>query len=222
MKKLMSLTVVMLMMQAAFAQQVITEQSDPKATAILDKMNEKFNAYTSYELDIKVVIKIPDSEEPSLHTVKFIKKGDQYRVIGHDQKIYCNGQYVWIYTPKTNSVQLSDADDAGEDFVSPDKLFNMYKTGEYLYHISREFKKGKEKLTEIEFKPTDKMSDFFKVKMVVNKSTNQPKSIKVFYHDGVRVTMNLSGLKKNKAYGKDFFSFDKSKFPGVKLEDLRL
>lgn len=222
MKKIMSLIAVVLLVQVAFAQKVIAEQSDPKATALLDKMNQKFDAYTSYELDFSITIRMPESDDPSVDKGKFIRKGNQYRVITHEQKIYCNGQNVWIHIPKSNVVQLNDADDTDEDFVSPDKLFNLYKTGDYLYHISREFKENDQKIVEVEFKPTDRMSDFFKVKMVLIKSSSQPKSVKIFYKDGMRVTMGLSGLKENKSYKKGFFSFDKAKFPGVQIEDLRL
>lgn len=222
MKNLISIFVLVLLVQVAFAQKTFTEESDPKATVLLDKMNKKFEAMTAYELDFSVSMTSPESKEPQIEKGKFIRKGSQYRVITHDQKIYCNAQNVWIYTPKSNEVQINDADDTDNDFVSPDKLFNLYKTGEYLYHISREFKDKKSAMVEIEFKPTDRMSDFFKVKMVLNKTTKQPKSIKIFYKDGLRVTMKLSGLVKNKTYNKDFFTFDKAKFPGVKVEDLRL
>ncbi len=222
MKNLMSLFTLLLLVQVAFAQKAITEESDPRATKLLDKMSKKFEGFSSYELDFSVSMTVPDNDEPQVQKGKFIRKGAQYRVISHDQNIFCDAQNVWIFTPKSNEVQINDADDTGDDFVSPDKLFNLYKTDEYLYHISREFKDGKSKMVEVEFKPVDRMSDFFKVKMVLNTTTNQPKSIKIFYKDGLRVTMTLSGLKRNKAYGKDFFSFDKSKHPGVKVEDLRL
>jgi len=222
MKHLMSLFAFLLLVQVAFAQKAITEESDPRATKLLDKMSKKFEAFSSYELDFRVSMTTPDSDEPTVQKGKFIRKGKQYRVIAHDQNIFCDAQNVWIYTPKSNEVQINDADDTDDDFVSPDKLFNLYKTGEYLYHVSREFKDGKNKMMEIEFKPTDRMNDFFKIKMVLNMTTNQPKSIKIFYKDGLRVTMGLSKLKKNKTYDSDFFSFNKSKYPGVKVEDLRL
>jgi len=222
MKNLMSLFAMLLLVQVAFAQKAIIEESDPRATKLLDKMSKKFEGFSSYELDFSVSMTVPDNDEPQVQKGKFIRKGAQYRVISHDQNIFCDAQNVWIFTPKSNEVQINDADDMGDDFVSPDKLFNLYKTDEYLYHISREFKDGKSKMVEVEFKPVDRMSDFFKVKMVLNTTTNQPKSIKIFYKDGLRVTMTLSGLKKNKTYDKGFFSFDKSKHPGVKVEDLRL
>ena len=222
MKNILSLFALVLLVQVAFAQKSVTEESDPRATKLLDRMSQKFEGFSSYELDFSVSMTTPDSDEPQIQKGKFIRKGTQYRVIAHDQNIFCNAQNVWIYTPKSNEVQINDADDTGDDFVSPDKLFNLYKTGEYLYRVSREFKDGKSKMVEIEFKPTDRMSDFFKIKMVLNTTTNQPKSIKIFYKDGLRVTMSLSGLIKNKSYGKSFFSFDQSKYPGVKIEDLRL
>jgi len=222
MKNILSLFALFMLSQVAFAQKAISEESDPRATKFLDKMSSQFEGYSSYELDFRVSMTTPDSEEPHVQNGKFIRKDAQYRVISHDQNIFCDAQNVWIFTPKTNEVQINDADDTGDDFVSPDKLFNLYKTGEYLYRVSREFKEKKSKMVEIEFKPTDRMSDFFKVKMVLNTTSNQPKSIKIFYKDGLRVTMTLSGLIKNKAYKKDFFSFDKSKHPGVKVEDLRL
>ncbi|HHB78154.1 MAG TPA: outer membrane lipoprotein carrier protein LolA [Saprospiraceae bacterium] len=222
MKNSMSILAFLLLAQITFAQKTFTEESDPRATTILNKVNKQFENLTSYELDFSVSMTTPDSQKPQTEKGKFIRQGAQYRVITHDQKIYCDGQNIWIFTPKSNEVQINDADDDDTDFVSPDKLFNLYKSEDYLYHISNEYKEKNKKLVEIEFKPTDRMSEFFKIKMVINQNINQPQSVKIFYKDGLRVTMKLSGLKKNKTYPKGFFSFDKAKFPGVKVEDLRL
>lgn len=219
MKRLLNLVVLLLVVQMTFAQEATI---DPMATSLLDKMNQQFEAYTAYEMDFKIVIQIPEQETPQVQKGKFIRKGESYRVITGPQKIYSNGEYVWIYAKEHNEVQITDAGDTGDDFVSPDQLFRLYQTGDYIYRISRTFEKEGEQLVEVEFKPTDSMSEFFKIKMVLNKAKALPKSVKIFYKDGLRVTTNLTNLIKNKAYPKRFFSFDAAKYPGVKLEDLRL
>ncbi len=219
MKKLMNLLVLLFVTQAMFAQE---STIDPRATVLLDKMNAQFDSYEAYEMDFKIVLQFPEMDKPDVQRGKFIRKDAFYRVITPEQKIYCNGTYVWMYTRSGNEVQITDADDTGSDFVSPDQLFTLYKTGDYIYRINREFDEKGEKLAEIEFKPTDKMSDYFKIKMILNRTTHLPKSIKIFYKDGLRVTTKVTNIIKNKNYKVGFFDFDAIKFPGVKVEDLRL
>lgn len=221
MKYLMSLFVLLFFAQASDAQRVIEETSDPKATSILDKVNQ-LNQLTSYEIDFVLKIKSPEVKAPETMHGKFIKKGKKYRVITPDQKIYSNGESTWIYAPKSNQVQLNDVDEDDSNFISPDKLFEMYNSGDYLYHFSKDSNKKGDNLVEIEFKPTDKMSDFFKIKMIVNTKNYQPKSFKIYYNDGLRVTMKLEKFIKEKKYPTGFFTFDRTKYPGVKIEDLRL
>jgi hypothetical protein len=46
--------------------------------------------------------------------------------------------------------------------------------------------------------------------------------VKAFGKDSSRYTFSISKLTPNKQFGADHFKFDAKKYPGVKVEDLRM
>lgn len=57
--------------------------------------------------------------------------------------------------------------------------------------------------------------------MEVDKKTNEVANIKAFGKDGSRFTLQVNQLTPNKNYDAAYFAFDKSKYPGYHVEDLR-
>ena len=73
----------------------------------------------------------------------------------------------------------------------------------------------------IEFKPTDRYSEYSKLRMVIDKNTNAVVRIKAFAKDGARYTLSLDRFSPNKSYAADFFTFSKAKYEGYYVEDFR-
>ena len=57
---------------------------------------------------------------------------------------------------------------------------------------------------------------------ITRKKKEEIISIKTFSRDGTRVTILINEMKTNKKYEADTFTFDATKYPGVKVEDLRI
>ena len=121
-------------------------------------------------------------------------------------------------------MQINDSEPGGSDvgFFSPKQLLRRYQKGDFLYTITDKIGSGNKVLTQIEFKPVDRNSEFSKVRLSVDEKASTIESIKAFAKDGSRYTFSVSKFYPNKPLGAQYFTFDSKQYPGVHVEDLRM
>jgi outer membrane lipoprotein carrier protein len=200
------------------------EENDPAAKTLLDKVRKKYEAFKSLEMDFSLQLEVPGQPtETQKGTFKSLGES-KFRLDMTDQTIISDGKTTWIYLKKNNEVQITDADTKGEQsLISPKELMKIYQKGEYTYAIVGEEKLGEKTLTQIEFKPINKKSEYSKLRLAIDKKTKQVASIKAFAKDGGRYTFSVGKQAADKTFDDALFTFDKSKFPkDVKVEDLRM
>ena len=143
-----------------------------------------------------------------------------------DQQIIAtDGKSTWVYLKKNKEIQISDAepnDGSDNGFLTPKDLLNRYEKGDFIYAITEKVTEGGVVITEIEFKPKDKKSEYSKLRVSIDEKTTSIKRIKAFAKDGSRYTFAISSLKTNKTFPAGHFSLDAKNYPGVKVVDLRM
>jgi len=225
MKNLMAILFAISFTTVGFAQkQDFTKSgdSDPVAKHILDKISNKYEAYKSIEASFTISIEIPE-EEPEVQKGSMKTEGDKFNVDIGDYNMISDGKDFWVHMKRNKEVQLNDATtiEEEEDLLNPKDFFNIHKKGDYLYALVNEnFEDGKA-IQQIEFKPLDDESEYSKIRMTIEKKTNTVSRIKVFSKDGSRYVLKIDKLTSNKTFALTDFQFDKSKHPGVHVEDLR-
>lgn len=198
--------------------------SDPQATAILEKLRNRYEGFKSMEADFTLTLEIPD-EGQEVQNGKLVQKGDKYRLDLETQSIYNDGEALYLYLRNNNEVQINDipseeeAEDAG--ILSPKDILRIYEKGDYVYALTNQYAAKGKLIQEIEFKPLDKDSEYNKLRLAVDKKTNDVVSIIAFGKDNSRYTLAISKLTANPTYADAYFKFDAKKFPGVYIEDLR-
>ena len=196
--------------------------SDPEATAILDKLRVTFDGYTTAKYDFDIDIELPGSAVES-HPGNLIQKGEKFVFTFGEQTVYSDNESIWIYDPSMNTVQIYDADFGDEgSFISPTEMLNIYKSDDYTYAIINEYFEGKTVVKELDFKPLDIDSEFFKIRLELTGKNNDIKTIKVFAKDGSRYTLRIKSIIPNENFGDDYFTFDASKYDGIQIENLRI
>lgn len=205
-----------------FAQNSVVDIKDPQAEKILNAISSKLESYKSVEMDFDFEMEWPGME-PEIQSGKIIQQGDKYFVEMKMQSVYCDGNSLWIYMKNNKEVQWNNAEEAEEGgFMNPSALINLYKTGDFAYAITEEVKEDSKWVQKIEFKPLDNTYQYSKMRLTIIKGENQVKNMKVFSKDGSNYTMNINKIESNKTYDDATFIFDKTKFPGVHVEDLRI
>jgi len=198
------------------------ETSDPQAKKVLDKIRKKYDAYKTVELAFSLTIEVP-GEDKEVRKGTITQEGQKFRLDMSDQIIISDAVTTWVYEKKANEVQINNADpNDANSLLSPKDLLNRYQKGDYLYAITDKTTEGNKVLTQIEFKPKDRNSEYAKLRLSIDETSGTIQNLKAFAKDGSRYTFSITKLSPNITLPVNMFSFDKNAFKGVRVEDLRM
>ncbi len=202
------------------AQKQLVEENDPEATAVFQKVRAKYEAFASVKADISTIIEVP--EQPKIEQKgTLILKGEQYHLDFPDLTYLSDGKNLWVHYKDKKMVQLNSIEEDDESLMTPKDLFRIYERDDFIYVLANEYFQNKRTIQHIELKPTDRSAEYAKLRVNIDKKTSEILSIKVFFTDGIRYEIKIDKLTPNPSE-KVVFAFDKSKFPDVKVEDLRI
>ena len=195
-------------------------KSDPEAKKILDAVSAKFKTFSTVNASFSYKVENASGKLLSTQTGTVMMKGTKYKVNFSGQEIFSNGTTVWNYDKSANEVTVSDLD-ASSGNLTPQKLFSNFYDKDFLYILNGEKKVGNKTLQEIELTPVDKSKPYHKVYLQVDKAAKTIYSTKVLENAGNRYIYTVTSMKTNTAIADNTFVFDKSKYPGVEVIDLR-
>ena len=221
MKTIISLCIVLLFAVGSNAQPKNMGQSDPAAKKILDAVSAKFKSFKAVQAIFSFKNEDGKGKVLGIKKGSLFTKGNKYRVsITGGQDIYCDGSNIWTYDKNSNEVTISKFDPS-QNTITPQKLFTNFYDKDYLYKLNGEKKEAGKVLQEIELTPFDKTKSFFKVLIWVDKKTQAIYSTKVLEKSGNKYTYTVSSLNGSATVNDTQFVFDKKKYPGVEVVDLR-
>lgn len=207
---------------AAQTPAIPAEKSDPAAKKVMDRIRKKYDGYKSFEATFSLEIEVPgqpkDTQKGSIG-----QQGNKFRLDMDEQTIVSDGKTNWIYLKKNNEIQINDTDPTSDNgFFTPKDLLSRYEKGDFLYAIVDKITDKNRVLTQIEFKPKDKHSEYAKIRISIDEKAGTIESIKAFAKDGSRYAFKITKLTPNKPFAADYFQLDPKKFPGAHVEDLRM
>ena len=195
-------------------------QDDPKSRAIVDQLIAKNKSYTSFDADfssrlVNAASKLDVKQEGNIKV-----KGRKFRLAMLDNIVINDGTALWTYSKKSNEVSISDPKDMDET-LDPANLFNVYEKGfksQYV-GVSTEDGVAVEVIKLFPLDPSKKA--YHTVILTVDKAKMEPRKVVMKYKDGNEVTYTLKNFKPNAEMVDALFSFDKGKYPGVEVNDMR-
>lgn len=214
MKKIYSTLLVVLMFVS-----LATAQKDPQAGKILDAMSQKYKAMKAFQADFTQTMENRSSKIKESITGNVLVSGDKYKLKISDQEIISNGKILWTYLKDVNEVTITESD-AEAEAMSPGNIFEMYKKG-YKYAYAGDETIGGVKYDVIELAPEDRKNPIFKVRLFINQKDKSLKSWEMFRNNGSRYTYTIQNFKANPPLAADTFTFNKAKYNGVTVVDLR-
>ncbi|MCR9286636.1 outer membrane lipoprotein carrier protein LolA [Saprospiraceae bacterium] len=195
--------------------------TDPAATAVLEKMKTKYDAYKTLEANFEIIIEIPEQAK-EVQKGKLLQMGEKYRLNLEGQIIVSDGTSLWYYSERREEVQINDVEESEGEVMSPKDLMRIYESEDYVYFLTNEMAENGKIIQQIEFKPLDSDSEYSKLRLTVDKKTQEILRIKAFSKDGSRYTFILKDVVPNKPYSDTLFKFQKSECPNCHWEDLRI
>lgn len=194
--------------------------NDPAAKKVLDAVSSKFKTFTTVQATFTYKVENAAGKVLSTKTGTILMKGTKYKLSFGGQEIFCNGTTVWNYDKAANEVTINTLD-ASSGMITPQKLFSNFYDKDFLYVMNGEKKVGAKVLQEIQLTPVDKTKNFHTVYLLIDKAGKTMYSTKVLENAGNRYAYTVNTLKTNIPAADQLFVFDKSKYPGVSVEDLR-
>lgn len=214
MKRLFSLLLALVM----FAN-LANAQQDPKAGKILDAMSQKYKTMKAFKANFSQTLENPSAKVKETMSGDVLVSGNKYRLGVSGQEIINDGKLMWTYLKDANEVTITETDAEAES-MSPSKIFEMYKKGYKYGYAGTETIEGA-KYDVIEMSPEDRSNPIFKVRLFINQKDKTLKSWQMFRNNGNRYTYTIKNFQANPTLASDAFTFNKAKYKGVSVVDLR-
>ncbi|MGJ1203577.1 LolA family protein [Sphingobacterium lactis] len=213
MKKLLFVCIAFLAATTGFAQ-------DKAAKALLDEVSRKYDGYSTIQSDFSFKATQKNGESYTDKGQLFLNKGaNKYKINLPTQELISDGKSVWSVLKEDKEVQVSEADNSGQS-IGPNNIFTFYRDG-YNYVSSTDESAGKVgKLTVIDLSPADTKSNYAKIKLRINKNKHIH-DVTIFDKSGAKYTYTINGLYVNSPIADAAFQFQKTKYPGFEVVDLR-
>ena len=218
MKKIYFLLAFVTTLSAAGAQ--TSTKNDPDAKNMLDKVSAKFKTYKSPQASFTYQIENAQGKVLSTKKGTVSMRGSKFHVSMSGLEIFSDGRTSWSYDKSANEVTVNGVEGSNSN-MTPQKLFTNFYDKDFLYKLNGEKKIGGKKVQEIEMTPLDKTRPFHKVYVYIDKSANTIYSTRFLEKSGNRYSYTINSLKPNATISEADFAFDKKKYPGVEVVDLR-
>jgi outer membrane lipoprotein carrier protein len=212
MKSLFS-AILLIMIIPAFSQ-----TKDTKAIALLDEISAKTKSFKSIRADFSYTMENKQAKINEVKTGTLLLSGDKYRLKAAGQEVICDGKMIWTYLKESNEVQINTLDNKDEA-LTPSKLLSSYNAS-YKSKILKERSSTDPNETTIELIP-NVIKNFTKATLVVDKGKLQVKSFILYDKSGNIFTYRITKYQTDLPVNATDFTFDKSKFPGVEVIDMR-
>ncbi len=217
MKSLIVLTSTLFIATITFSQ-----QSDPAAKKVLDAVSAKFKTFKSVQASF--TLRNEDNKGSLLGSKKGTAslKGARYRVsiAGTGQEVFCDGANIWTYDKSANEVTITKPDNSANT-ITMQKLFTNFYDKDFLYKLNGDKKVSNKTVQEIEMTPVDKTKPFHKVYLLVDKNSKTIYSTRILDKSGSVMVYTVNSMNGAANLPDNLFVFDKSKYPGVEVIDLR-
>lgn len=201
--------------------QTTNAQDDAKSKAIMDKLMAQAKTWTSFEADFSSRLQSTKDKLDIKQEGNMKVKGKKFRLVLDKNTIINDGTTLYTYSPETNEVTLTDPAEMDQE-LDPSKLFTQYEKGFKSQFVEEKADAAGVTVQVVKLFPLDAAKkSYHTVILTVDKAKTEPRSIQVLYKDGNVVTYTLKKFTPNAAHADALFVFDKSKYPGVEVNDMR-
>ncbi|HRH69719.1 MAG TPA: outer membrane lipoprotein carrier protein LolA [Flavobacteriales bacterium] len=199
----------------------ISAQDDARSKAIIDKLMAKSKAWTSFEADFSSRLQNTKDKLDVKQEGNMKVKGKKFRLVLDKNTIINDGTTLYTYNKESNEVNLSDPAEMDQE-LDPSKLFSQYEKGFKSSFVEEKADAAGVMTQVIKLFPLEPAKKaFHTVIITIDKAKVEPKAIQVLYKDGNTVNYTLKKFTANPELADALFVFDKAKFPGVEVNDMR-
>lgn len=210
MKKIIVTAAALIVSLSAFCQ-----ATDAKAKAVIDKAAQKMQN-GAFAADIQLIF-TEQSGEKTVQKGEIKMSGNKFRLKMSDMETIFDGKTQWVYAQKLNEVTISEPDKTELEQISPLLMMTGYSKK---CRIAFEPTETEDGFWHIALLPFDKKAEFFRIRVIINKKTNELSKMEFSARNGERFEISVGALK-TLAVAPETFVFQKKDYPKVAINDLR-
>jgi len=213
----------MLVLFASTASQSTMAQSDAAAKALLDKVSKQYASYQTVQADFTIKASQGNQQADAYSdkgTLLMQAAANKYHISMAEQDLISDGKSQWTVLKDVKEVHVSDVDHTSQA-ISPTNIFSFFDSG-YKYVSAADERDGHAPLHVVELSPEEpRKSQYFKIKLRINKADNLIRDVTVFDKNGTRYTYEIKNFKANPSISPSKFTFSAQTYPGMEVIDLR-
>jgi outer membrane lipoprotein-sorting protein len=203
-----------------FSTVTLMGQHDVKSKAMLDKLSNKTKAYKTIEVKFTFQMVNKDDNIDQTQKGSLKMKGEKYYLKLDDKEIFCDGKKVYTYSKEPNECQVISMDELDKDAVTPKNMFTIYEQGfKSKVKSEQKDKQGRNVMTIDLYPLKPKEKDYTMVRLDVDKDKEQFIKATILGKNGSYYYYSVTSLNPDTDMDDSIFTFDKSKYPGVKIID---
>ena len=196
-------------------------QDDAKGKAIVDKLMAAAKTWTSFEADFSSRLQSTKDKLDVKQEGNMKVKGKKFRLQLDKNTVINDGTTMYTYSKESNEVTLNDPSEMDQE-LDPTKIFTQYEKGFKVQFVEEKTDAAGTVVQVVKLFPTEAgKKPYHTVVLTVDKAKTEPKSVQVLYKDGNVVTYTLKKFTANAVLADALFTFDKAKYPGVEVNDMR-
>lgn len=195
-------------------------QTSTEAKNILDKAYSDYEKSEGIQLSFKLTTSEANGSTHPSESGEAMVKGDKFRLKMEFIDTWFDGKTQWVLMKDANEVNISNPTGQEIAAVSPLALLGMYKNGYALKAPASKTVNGKSAHV-IDMTPTAKNADFKTVSVAIDKKNNTILQVNITLKNGMKNKIDITQYNANYKFDDSEFVFNKGKYPGVEVIDLR-
>lgn len=198
-----------------------TAQQDAAAKKILTEVSKKYDSYQTIQANFSfsAIQGSNKSAYTDAGTLYLDKKSNRYHITMNSQDMISDAKSLYTILKEEKEVQIAEIENS-TDAIDPSNIFSFYKTG-FKYNLVANERAGNTLLNVVQLTPTDTKKNYSKIKLRINKVTKLIHDATIYDKNGGQYGYAIKSQVPNKNLDNSLFTFNKSKYSGYEIVDLR-
>ena len=214
MKKITVLMILAVTAVAASAQNV-----DGGANELMKKVSLQYQKYNTLQFHYTLKT-TKDDKTLGVSEGDFYLKGNKYKTTFSGIQYFCDGTSIWSYDKGTNEVSIYEYDpDDDQNLMNPQRILKDWSAHFRAKFIRDEFQNNVQ-YSIVDLTPKTAQS-YYRIRVYIVKTSLKIAKVMVYEKDNTIYTYSIEQFKNDIPLDDKLFVFDKTKHPGVEVNDMR-
>ena len=214
MKRLLTIILALMTVSAVSAQNV-----DGGANDLMKKVSLQYQNYKTMQFHYTLKT-TKDDKTLGVSEGDFYLKGSKYKTNFGGQQLYCDGTSIWSYDKDANEVSIYEYDpDDDQNLMNPQRVLVGWASNFRAKFIRDEFQNNVQ-YSIVDLTPKTAQS-YYRIRVFIVKTSLKIAKIAVYEKDNTIYTYSIEQFKSDIPLDDKLFVFDKTKYPGVEVNDMR-